>query len=322
MRAIEIQNQRLVLTEKPAPELQTGEVLVKVAAAGVNRPDILQRKGLYMAPSGISPIPGLEVAGEVIAVAKGARGVKKGDKVTALVAGGGYAELCALPAPQCLPIPKGLSMVEAAGVPETFFTVWANVVDLAHLKKNESILIHGGASGIGTTAIQICRALGAKVFVTAGNDTKCAACKKLGAHMAINYKTENFEDKILSATKGEGVDVILDMVGGDYLTRNLRALKKEGRHISIAMQRGRKAEVDLFEIMSKRLHLTGSTLRPRPVEEKAEIAKALKKKIWPLIAKGDILPVIDKTFPLAHAQMAHDYLERGEHVGKVILKVT
>lgn len=315
MKCIEIRDQRLILTERPVPKTKAGEVLVKVHAAGVNRPDLLQRKGLYPPPPGITDIPGLEIAGEI------ARGPLKGRKICALVAGGGYAEYCIVPTAQCLPLPKGMDFVTAAGIPETFFTVWTNLFDRGQLKKGETLLIHGGASGIGTTAIQIARAIGANVFVTAGSMEKCNACKKLGAQLAINYKAEDFVVKVLKETENKGVDVILDMIGGDYLPRNLKVLGIGGRHVSIAMQHGRKAEVDIFEIMSKRLILTGSTLRPRPLADKAAIAGALRKNIWPLLNKGKIKPVIDKVFPLAEAQAAHDYLEAGGHVGKVILRV-
>jgi NADPH2:quinone reductase len=315
MKCIEIQNQRLVLAERPVPKTKWGEVLVKVYAAGVNRPDLLQRKGLYPPPAGVTDIPGLEIAGEIV------KGRGTGKKVCALVAGGGYAEYCAVPAKQCLPLPKDMDFMTAAGLPETYFTVWTNLFDRGQLKKGETILIHGGASGIGTTAIQIAKAFGAKVFVTVGSDDKAKACKKLGAALAINYKTQDFEAETLKATKKEGVDVILDMVGGDYLPRNLKILKTGGRHVSIAMQRGRTAELDIFQVMSKRLILTGSTLRPRPVADKAAIAKALYRNVWPLLNKKKIGPVIDKIFSLEEAQAAHDYLEAGDHVGKVILKL-
>lgn len=319
MTAIEINGGKLVAATRYVPKPKAGEILLQVAAAGVNRPDILQRKGLYPPPPGITDIPGLEAAGTVAALGAGVKGLKVGDSVCALVAGGSYAEYCAVPAPQCLPLPKGMKIDAAAGVPETFFTVWTNLFDRGQLQKGETVLIHGGASGIGTTAIQIARAFGAKVYVTAGSRDKCAACEKLGAEKAFNYKQQDFVAEILKETGNEGVDVILDMVGGDYMPRNLKALKTGGRHVSIAMQHGRKAEVDIFEIMSKRLVLTGSTLRARSVKDKGEIAKALKKKVWPLLAKKKLAPVIDRTFDLADAQAAHDYLESGKHVGKVIL---
>jgi NADPH:quinone reductase len=255
-----------------------------------------------------------------VALGRGVKGLRRNQAVCALVAGGGYAEYCAVPAPQCLPVPRGLNFLQAACLPETFFTVWTNLFDRGQLKKGESLLIHGGASGIGTTAIQIARAFGAKVAVTAGTDEKCRACLKLGARFAINYRTQDFVAEIGNVFAG-GVNVILDMVGGDYLQRNLRALAPYGRHVSIAMQHGRNAEIDLFQVMSKRLILTGSTLRPQSVGAKGAIAKALKKSVWPLIARRKIRPVIDRVFALDEAQNAHDYLESGHHVGKIVLKV-
>lgn len=321
MKCIEIKDQRLVLAERPVPRIKTGEVLVKVHAAGVNRPDLLQRKGLYPPPAGVTDIPGLEIAGEIV---KGPGVGKKegtGKKVCALVAGGGYAEYCAVPAKQCLPLPKGMDFETAAGIPETYFTVWTNLFDRGQLKKGETILIHGGASGIGTTAIQVAKAFGAKVFVTAGSDDKCKACKKLGASLAINYKTQDFVTETLKATRDAGVDVVLDMVGGDYLPRNLKVLKTGGRHVSIAVQGGRIAQLDIMQVMSKRLIVTGSTLRPRSPEDKAAIAEALYKNVWPLLNRKKLAPVIDKVFPLQAAQAAHDYLDSGVHVGKVILKL-
>lgn len=319
MNAIDIRDKKLVPAVFPRPELKPGEILVEVKAAGVNRPDILQRQGLYPPPAGVTDVPGLEISG--IVVASKAEKFKKGDKVCALVAGGGYAEYCVVPAAQALCIPKGMDFISAAALPETFFTVWTNLFDRGNLKKGETLLVHGGASGIGTTAIQVAKAAGAKVFVTAGDAEKCRACEKLGAVAAINYKAKDFVAEIMRLTGGRGVDVILDMVGGDYLNRNLQALSPYGRHVSIAMQRGRTAEVDIFQIMSKRLILTGSTLRPQPVAVKGAIAKALLRHVWPLLDKKRIQPVIDRVFPLKDAQAAHDYLEQGRHVGKVILKV-
>ncbi len=319
MTAIEINGGKLVPVTRHVPKPKAGEILLHVAAAGVNRPDILQRKGLYPAPPGITDVPGLEAAGTIVALGTGVKSLKVGDQVCALVAGGGYAEYCIVPAPQCLPLPKGMKVDVAATLPETFFTVWTNLFDRGLLQKGEKILIHGGASGIGTTAIQIARAFGATVYVTAGNRDKCIACEKLGATEAINYKQQDFVTAIMKATGDEGVDVILDMVGGDYFPRNLKVLKAGGRHVSIAMQHGRKAEVDIFEIMSKRLILTGSTLRSRSIKDKAEIAKALKKKIWPLLARKKLAPVIDRQFDLGDAQAAHDYLESDRHVGKIVL---
>lgn len=331
MKCIEIVEERLHLTERPDPKPGRGEILIKVFAAGINRPDLMQRQGLYPPPAGVTDIPGLEISGIVAALGSDVRGFKLGEKVCALTAGGGYAEYCIAPAGQCLPVPKGLDFVTAAAIPETFFTVWTNLFDHGHLKKGETVLIHGGASGIGTAAIQIARSFGARVFVTAGTDEKCAACKKLGAHVAINYKTEDFVVEILSETKERGVDVILDMVGGAYVPRNLKILAEKGRHVSIAVQGGRLAEVDLYRVMSKRLILTGSTLRPRSVEEKTAIAQGLYRHVWPLLhrrnafwrllCKKRITPVIDKVFSFDQAQAAHDYLESGAHVGKVVLRV-
>jgi putative PIG3 family NAD(P)H quinone oxidoreductase len=321
MRAVKALDQKLVLTNCKIPVPKTGEVLVKVHAAGVNRPDLLQRKGLYPPPKGITDILGLEIAGEIIKLGKDCRKFKIGQKICALVAGGGYADYCIVPEAQCLLVPKGMDFITAAAIPETFFTVWTNLFDHGHLKKGETILIHGGTSGIGTTAIQIARAFGAKVIVTAGTDAKCTACKKLGAHAAVNYKTQDFVVEVLKLTKNKGIDVVLDMVGGDYLPRNLKILKEGGRHVSIAMQRGRKAEIDIFDIMSKRLVLTGSTLRAQPVAVKGLIAKALTKNIFPLLAAQKIKPVIHKVFPLEQAQSAHDYLESGDTIGKIVLCV-
>lgn len=318
MKAIEIKNARLVPCERPIPKPKKGEILVRVMAAGVNRPDLLQREGKYPPPAGITDIPGLEIAG--IVQTNGKR-FKKGDKVCALLAGGGYAEYACVPEAQCLPVPKNFTFDMAAALPETFFTVWTNLVDSGKLKKGESVLIHGGASGIGVAAMQIAKALGATVYVTAGSDKKCAACKKLGATLAINYKKKDFAAEILNATKGRGVDMVLDMVGGDYVARNVSCMAPFGRHVSIATLRGREAAINIFALMQKRLVLTGSTLRTRSIAEKAAIAKALEKNIWPLLAKKKIKPVIDKTFALKDAQKAHDHLEKGGHVGKIILKV-
>lgn len=321
MQAAVIRDQKLVLAEVPLPLPKTGEVLVRVRAAGVNRPDLLQRRGLYPPPDGVTDIPGLEISGDVILTGSGVSGIKTGQKICALVAGGGYAEYCTVPAVQCLPLPKNLGWLAAAGIPETFFTVWANLFDRGGLTKGDRVLIHGGASGIGTTALQMAKAFGAKVYVTAGSDSKCAACLKLGALRAINYKTQDFVTEVLRETDGKGVDIVLDMVGGDYIARNLKVLAPEGRHISIAMQHGRMAEIDIFQIMSKRLVMTGSTLRPQPTAAKGKIAKALKKNVWPFIARKRITPVIDRIYSLAEAQAAHDYLEAGQHFGKVILRV-
>ena len=321
MTVIAIAEQKLVTETRPVPNPRAGEVLVRVRAAGVNRPDLLQRRGLYPPPAGVTDIPGLEISGDVVAIGSSVAGIKVGQKICALVAGGGYAEYCLVPAVQCLPLPKNLGWIAAAGIPETFFTVWTNLFDHGKLKKGDRVLIHGGASGIGTTAIQFARGFGAKVYVTAGTDDKCTACRKLGAHVAINYKNQDFEKEIMAATDDKGVDLILDMVGGDYIGRNLKILAPEGRHVSIAMQRGRTAEVDIFQIMSKRLIVTGSTLRPQSVSAKGKIAKALKKHVWPLVTRKRITPVVDQVFGLEDAQAAHDYLEAGKHFGKVILRV-
>ncbi len=306
-------------TRRPKPKPEAGEVLIEVAAAGVNRPDVLQRQGGYKPPPGASDIPGLEIAGRVVALGDGVAGWRVGDSATALVAGGGYAEFCAAPAPQCLPVPRGLDMVKAAAIPETFFTVWTNVFDRGRLKPGETFLVHGGSSGIGTTAIQLAHAFGSRVFTTAGSAEKCAACVKLGADRAIDHKREDFVAVIEEATGGRGVDVILDMVGGSYFARNMKILAVEGRLVQIAFLQGAKAEIDLGPLMVKRQTLTGSTLRPRSVAEKGAIASALKEKVWPLIESGKVGPVIFKTFPLAEAAAAHRLMESGSHIGKIVL---
>jgi NADPH2:quinone reductase len=307
--------------ERPVPVPAQGEVLIKVAAAGVNRPDVEQRKGTYPPPPGASDIPGLEIAGTVAALGPGADGFKVGDAVCALVSGGGYAEYCTAPVPQCLPVPKGLGMAEAAALPETFFTVWQNVFDRARLKSGETILIHGGSSGIGTTAIQMAKAMGARVLATAGSDAKCAACAKLGADGAINYNTQDFVEATLAATNKKGADVILDMVGGKYFERNIAALAIEGRLSLIALLGGRDAKIDLSLVLRKRLTVVGSVLRARPVSEKGTVAESLRREIWPLIAAGKIKPEIDSTFPLADAAKAHARMETSAHVGKIVLTV-
>lgn len=304
---------------RPVPDAAAGEVLIKVLAAGVNRPDCFQRQGNYAPPPGVTDIPGLEVAGEIIQLGSGVTDWKTGDKVSALVAGGGYAAYVAAPAPQCLPIPGKLSMVEAAALPETFFTVWTNVFERGQLKAGETLLVHGGSSGIGTTAIQIAVKLGARVITTAGSDEKCRACEELGAERAVNYKNEDFVEAVKEFTSGAGVDVVLDMVGGDYIPRNIKAMAADGRHVSIAFLGGPKVEVNFMPVMLKRLTLTGSTLRPQPVERKAEIARALKDKVWPLIAAGEIKPVIHATFPLTDAAEAHRLMESSQHIGKIVL---
>lgn len=321
MKAIEIRDGVLLPATRDIPAPAKGEVLVRVHAAGVNRPDLLQRKGMYPPPAGITDIPGLEVAGEVIALGTGVRGLKKGAKVCALIAGGGYAQYVCVPAVQCLPVPKGMSMTEAAALPETFFTVWRNVVDLGKLKKRETLLVHGGNSGIGTTAIQMAKVLGASVIATVRGEKKALACLDLGADYAIEIGDDGFVDAVMAITKGRGVDVVLDMLGGDTLGKNLEVMATGARHVSIASMTGRTATVDIRTVMQKNLTLTGSTLRPQSVAAKGAIARKLKAKIWPALAKGAIRPVIAKTFPLAKAQAAHEYLESGKVTGKIVLIV-
>ena len=311
----------LVPAERPRPAPAAGEVLIKVAAAGVNRPDVMQRLGHYPPPPGITDIPGLEVAGTVEAVGAGVSDWKPGDRVCALVAGGGYAEYCVAPAPQCLPVPAGMDFVHAAAIPETFFTVWTNVFERGRLALGESLLVHGGASGIGTTAIQLAHALGSRVFATAGSAEKCSACEKLGAERGINYKTEDFVAAVKPLTDGRGVDVVLDMVGGDYVPRNMDALAMDGRLVSIAVMNGVKATINILTMMQKRLTLTGSTLRTRPIAEKGAIADALRQHVWPLLEAGKAAPVIHATFPLADAAAAHRVMESGTHIGKLVLVV-
>ena len=324
MRAVEITQpggpEVLRIGTRPVPQPKQGEVLVEVAAAGVNRPDTMQRAGNYPVPPGASDIPGLELAGSIAALGEGVARWRVGDAVTALVQGGGYAEYCAAPAPQCLPIPKGMTPVEAASLPETFFTVWSNVFDRAGLKPGESFLVQGGSSGIGVAAIQMVKAFGHKVFATAGSAEKCEACVKLGADRAINYKTEDFSAVIKEAT-GKGVNVILDMVGGDYLDRELKCLADDGRIVIIAFLGGAKATLYLTDILRRRLTVTGSALRPRSVEFKGAIAKNLREKVWPLIEVGKIKAIIHKTFPLAEASKAHALMESSAHIGKIVLTV-
>lgn len=326
MKAVEISSfgppDVLRLGERPAPVPGEGELLIRVTASGVNRPDVLQRTGNYPVPPGASDIPGLEVAGEVVsgdAKAMAAAGIKAGDRVCALVAGGGYADLCVAPVGQCLPVPKGYSDVEAASLPETFFTVWSNVFDRARLQAGETLLIQGGSSGIGVTAIQMAKALGAKVIVTAGSDDKCEACLKLGADHAINYKTQDFAEEARKLTGGAGVNVILDMVAGSYVAREIECLAEDGRLVIIAVQGGIKSEINAGLVLRKRLVVTGSTLRPRPVVFKAAIADALKKNVWPLLEKGAIKPVIHSVFPAAEAAKAHALMESNQHIGKIVL---
>ena len=314
----------LTLVERPVPKPGSDEVLIRVAAAGINRPDILQRQGRYAPPPGTSDLPGLEVAGEIVSVGPATPGAparwQAGDRVCALLAGGGYAEFATAPAGQCLPIPESLSMVEAAALPETVFTVWTNVVDRGRLRAGETLLVHGGASGIGTVAIQIARALGARAIATAGSAAKCRACEALGAERAIDRTSEDFVTVVHALTGGQGVDVILDIVGGDYTARNLASLAMDGRLVQIAYLRGPAVQIDLSLVMRRRLTITGSTLRPRAVAEKSAIARAVEETIWPHVAAGGVRPVIDATFPLAQAADAHRRLEAGEHVGKIVLE--
>ena len=312
----------LRMGERASVQAGVGEVLIRVAASGVNRPDVLQRTGNYPVPPGASDIPGLEVAGEIIAgdaAAMAAAGFKPGDRVCALVAGGGYAELCAAPVGQCLPVPKGLTDIEAASLPETFFTVWSNVFDRARLQAGETLLIQGGTSGIGVTAIQMAKALGATVIATAGSDDKCAACLALGADHAINYKTADFSVEAKRLTDGKGVNVILDMVAGSYVAREVECLAEDGRLVIIAVQGGVKAEFNAGMVLRKRLSITGSTLRPRPIAFKTAIAQSLRAKVWPLLESGAIKPVIYKTFAADAAAQAHALMESNQHIGKIIL---
>lgn len=332
MQVIEIREygapEVLQLAQRPDPVPKAGEILIRVAAAGINRPDVFQRMGNYPVPPGASDLPGLEVAGVVaggdLAHADNRFGLKLGDRVCALVQGGGYAELCAAPVAQCLPVPAGLSDIEAAALPETFFTVWSNVFDRGYLGrgplgKDETLLIQGGSSGIGTTAIQIAKGLGHKVFVTAGSAEKCRACEELGADRAINYKTEDFVAEVKALTGGRGADVILDMVAGPYLARELSCVADDGRIVLIALLGGAKAEIPLSDILRRRITVTGSTLRPRPVSFKGEIAQALHQHVWPLLAAGKIKPVIHQVFPAAQAADAHRLMESSEHIGKIVL---
>jgi NADPH2:quinone reductase len=311
----------LVPEERPVPNPGAGEVLVKLTAAGVNRPDVMQRLGSYPPPPGASDIPGLEIAGEVAAAGPGATRFKPGDKVTTLVAGGGYAEYCPVHETNALPAPATLSLIEAAAIPETFFTVWHNVFERGKLKSGETLLVHGGTSGIGTTAIQLAKAFGARVITTAGTAEKCAACRKLGADVAVNYRSEDFVAATKTATGGKGAELILDMVGGDYIQRNYEAAAVEGRIVQIAFQGSSRANVDFLRIMLKRLTHTGSTLRARSVTDKAGIARALEANVWPLIAAGKVKPVIYRTFPLREASAAHALMETSTHIGKIVLTV-
>ena len=323
MRAVEISKpggpEVLKVAERPKPVPKANEILVKVAAAGVNRPDLLQRSGNYPVPPDASDLPGLEIAGEVVDKGAAVKLWKPGDKVCALVNGGGYAEYCVVPETQALPIPKGLTPVQAAALPETFFTVWGNVYDRAKLAPGESLLVQGGTSGIGVTAIQMATASGNRVFATAGSDEKCAACVRLGAEKAFNYKTQDWAAELRAATGGKGVNVILDMVGGDYVPKELKCLADDGRLVFIAYLRGPKTELDISEVLRRRLTITGSTLRPRSAEFKGYLARNLREKIWPLIEAGRIKPEIYKTFPLEQAPGAHRLMESSQHIGKIVL---
>ena len=325
MRAVEIAEpggpEVLRLTSRPTPEPGPDEVLVRVRAAGLNRGDLMQRRGLYAPPPGFSDLPGLEVAGEVAALGADVEGWSVGDAVCALLAGGGYAEYSVVPALQCLPQPQGFTAVQAAAVPETLFTCWTTLIDDGRLKAGETLLVHGGSSGIGTTAIPLAKALGAKVFVTAGSDAKCAACLELGAELAVNYKTQDFVDVIAGHTSGRGVDVVLDMVGGDYVARDLQIMASRGRHVSIGLLGGLNATIPMPYVLMKALTITGSTLRGRTPAEKGAIADRLKAMVWPMLEDGRIAPVVHATYPLGQAAEAHRALEEGDHIGKIVLTV-
>jgi NADPH2:quinone reductase len=326
MRVIEISEfggpEVLKLARRPTPVPGPGEVLIKVVAAGVNRPDVVQRYGKYPPPPGASDLPGLEVSGHISALGDGVVQWQEGDAVCALVSGGGYAEYCVAPQAQCLRLPSRLTLVEAAGVPETFFTVWTNVFERGRLRAGESLLVHGGTSGIGTTAIQLAVAFGARVFATAGSDTKVDACHKLGAELAVNYRTTDWVRAFREATSDRGVDVVLDIVGGDYVTRNLDVLAIDGRLVQIAFLKSSRVEIDLMQVMRRRLTISGSTLRPRTPEEKGAIAGQLAAKVWPLFEAGTVRPVIHATFPLERAADAHRMMEESQHIGKIVLTVS
>ncbi len=326
MQAIAIQAygapEMLQFGQQPDPVVKTGEVLIRVAASGVNRPDVLQRKGHYPVPAGASELPGLEVAGHIVSgdeAAMQACGLQVGDAVCALVQGGGYAELCTAPAAQCLPVPQGWSLEQAASLPETYFTVWSNVFDRAQLQAGETLLVHGGSSGIGVTAIQMAKTMGAKVLVTAGSDEKCAACVQLGADHAINYRSHDFVEEVQRLTAKRGANVILDMVAGSYIARDIQCLADDGRIVIIALQGGVKAEFDAGQVLRRRLTITGSTLRPRSVEFKQRIAQQLRQHIWPLLEEGKMQPVIHSVFPAAQAAQAHALMESNQHIGKIVL---
>jgi putative PIG3 family NAD(P)H quinone oxidoreductase len=326
MQAVEIAAfgppQGLRLAQRPMPQPGVGEVLIRVAASGVNRPDVLQRKGHYAPPPGVTDVPGLEVAGVIAAgdaQLLAQSGLRLGDRVCALVAGGGYAQYCAVPAAQCLPVPQGLSDVQAAALPETFFTVWSNVFDRGRLQAGETLLVQGGSSGIGVAAIQLARARGAQVIATAGSADKCAACVTLGAHHVVNYREQDFVAEVLRITEGHGADVVLDMVAGPYVARELQCLAEDGRIVIIAVQGGVKAEIDAGLVLRRRLVVTGSTLRPRPVAFKGAIAQALRAQVWPLLGSGAVKPVIHSTFAAADAPLAHALMESNQHIGKIVL---
>jgi putative PIG3 family NAD(P)H quinone oxidoreductase len=311
----------LTPVERPTPAIGPGDVLISVAAAGVNRPDVMQRLGAYPPPPGASDIPGLEIAGTIVEAGTEVAGWSAGDQVCALVSGGGYAEFCAAPAPQCLPIPRGLDLIQAAAIPETFFTVWTNVFERGRLVSGESILIHGGSSGIGTTAIQLAHAFGARVFATAGSREKCAACESLGAERAFNYRETDFVAAVRDVTAGRGVDVVLDMVGGEYLPRNVECLAMDGRLVQIGFLGGAKAPINMTPVLLRRLWITGSTLRARAVPEKAAIARAVHQHVWPLLEAGTVRPLVHATFPLRNAAEAHRVMESSAHIGKLVLTV-
>ena len=320
MSALVAQAGEVTVVERPVPRPADGEVLIKVAAAGVNRPDVLQRRGLYQPPPGAPDILGLEVAGEVVAVSTGAEELL-GQRLCALVAGGGYAEYCVAPIGACLPVPEAITLVEAAAMPETLFTVWVNLFERGFAADGDWVLVHGGTSGIGTMAITLGRLFGLHVIVTCGSDEKCARALDLGATAAINYRTQDFVEEVHRVTDRKGVDVVVDMIGGDYLPRNLACLAEEGRHVSIAVMRGPTAEIPIFDIMRRRLMLTGSLLRPRSIEFKTMVADEIAKTLWPYVEGGRLKPVIDSTFPLGEAARAHDRMEAGEHIGKIVLEV-
>ena len=326
MKVVEISEpggpDKLVMAERPVPKPGLGEILIKVVAAGVNRPDVAQRQGNYAPPHGASDLPGLEVSGTVVALGSGVSEWAVGDEVCALTPGGGYAEYCATPAAHALPVPAGIRLLEAGAMPETFFTVWTNVFDRGRLQAGERFLVHGGSSGIGTTAIQLANVLGARVFTTAGTQEKCKVCEDLGAERAINYREKDYVAVLRDLTDGEGVDLILDMVGGDYFSRNLAALNTEGRLVQIAFSAGPKTEVNLVPILMKRLTVTGSTLRPQSNQAKAEIADGLRRTVWPLVEAGRVKPVMHATFPLNEAAKAHQMMEDGDHIGKIVLQVS